>query len=129
MKKIEGYISITLGIVFCASVLVGYMPIPEYLIELTAFSNTLIDMLLIFTGINFIVKEKSISSIFYHMGLVTILLFLIYYMFFIEDDKTFRKILYTPIPVMIYLAFAYIIGRVTGHFVYGMFAANEMNFA
>ena len=74
MKKIEGYISITLGIVFCASVLVGYMPIPEYLIELTAFSNTLIGMILIFTGINFIVKEKSISSIFYHMGLVTILL-------------------------------------------------------
>ena len=50
-------------------------------------------------------------------------------MFFIEDDKTFRKILYTPIPVMIYLAFDYIIGRVTGHFVYGMFAVNEMNFA
>ena len=155
MKKVKGYVSIILGIVFCASVLVGYIPIPEYLIELTCFSNTLIGILLIFTGINFIVKGKSFSSIFYHMGLVTILLvcivscvghfnfkgaffflhlvnpllFLLYYMFFIEDDKNFKKILYTPIPVIIYLVFDYIIGRVTGHFVYGIFDVNEMNLA
>lgn len=153
MKKIKGCVSIILGIVFCASVLVGYTPIPEYLIELTCFSNTLIGILLIFTGINFIVKGKCFSSIFYHMGLVTILLvcivscvgrfnfigaffflhlvnqvlFLLYYMVFVEDDKNFEKILYTPIPVMIYLAFDYIIGRVTGHFVYGIFDVNEMN--
>lgn len=153
MKKIKGCVSIILGIVFCASVLVGYTPIPEYLIELTCFSNTLIGILLIFTGTNFIVKGKCFSSIFYHMGLVTILLvcivscvghfnfigaffflhlvnpvlFLLYYMVFVEDDKNFDKILYTPIPVMIYLAFDYIIGRVTGHFVYGIFDVNEMN--
>ena len=155
MKEIKSYVSIILGIVFCASVLVGYIPIPEYLIELTCFSNTLIGILLIFTGINFIVKGKSFSSIFYHMGLVTILLvcivscvghfnfkgaffflhlvnpvlFLLYYMFFIEDDKNLKKILYTPIPVIIYLAFDYIIGRVTGHFVYGIFDVNEMHLA
>lgn len=153
MKKIKGCVSIILGIVFCASVLVGYTPIPEYLIELTCFSNTLIGILLIFTGINFIVKGKCFSSIFYHMGLVTILLvcivscvghfnfigaffflhlvnpvlFLLYYMVLVEDDKNFEKILYTPIPVMIYLAFDYILGRVTGHFVYGIFDVNEMN--
>ena len=48
-------------------------------------------------------------------------------MFFIEDDKNFKKILYTPIPVIIYMVFDYIIGRVTGHFVYGIFDVNEMN--
>ncbi len=122
MKKIKGYVSIILGI------------------------------LLIFTGINFS-KGKSFSSIFYHMGLVTILLvcivscvghfnfkgaffflhlvnpvlFLLYYMFFIEDDKNFKKILYTRILVIIYMVFDYIIGRVTGHFVYGIFDVNEMN--
>lgn len=153
MKKIKGCVSIILGIVFCASVLVGYTPIPEYLIELTCFSNTLIGILLIFTGINFIVKGECFSSIFYHMGLVTILLvcivscvghfnfigaffflhlvnpvlFLLYYMVLVEDDKNFEKILYTPIPVMIYLAFDYVLGRVTGHFVYGIFDVNEMN--
>lgn len=153
MNKIKSCVSIILGIVFCASVLVGYIPIPEYLIELTCFSNMLIGILLIFTGINFIVKRKHFSSIFYHMGLVTILLvcivscvghfnfkgaffflhlvnpvlFLVYYMFFVEDDKNFKKSLYTPIPVMIYLVFDYILGRVTGHFVYGIFDVNEMN--
>lgn len=155
MKKIKGCVSIILGIVFCTSVLIGYTPIPEYLIELTCFSNTLIGILLIFTGINFIEKGKCFSSIFYHMGLVTILLvcivscvghfnfigaffflhlvnpvlFLLYYMFLVEDDKNFKKILYTPIPVMIYLVFDYILGRWTGHFVYGIFDVNEMNLA
>lgn len=153
MKKIKGCVSIILGIVFCVSVLVGYIPIPEYLIELTCFSNMLIGILLIFTGINFIVKRKHFSSIFYHMGLVTILLvcivscvghfnfkgaffflhlvnpvlFFVYYMFLVEDDKNFKKILYTPIPVMIYLVFDCILGRVTGHFVYGIFDVDEMN--
>lgn len=119
------------------------------------YISIILGILLIFTGINFIVKGKSFSSIFYHMGLVTILLvcivscvghfnfkgaffflhlvnpilFLIYYMFFIEDDNNFRKILYTPIPLIIYLAFDYIVGRVTGHFVYGIFDVNEMNLA
>lgn len=121
--------------------------------KIKGYVSILLGILLIFTGINFIVKGKSFSSVLYHMGLVTILLvcivscvghfnfqgaffflhlvnpvlFLLYYMIFIEDDKTFRKILYTPIPVIIYLAFDYIIGRVTGHFVYGIFDVNEMN--
>lgn len=109
----------------------------------------IIGILLIFTGINFIVKGKSFSSVFYHMGLVTILLVFIVscvghfnfkgaffflhlvnpILFFIEDDKNFRKILYMPIPLIIYLAFDYIVVRVTGHFVYGIFDVNEMNLA
>lgn len=48
----KGYISIILGIVFCVSVLVGYIPIPEYIVELTCISNTLIGILLIFSGVD-----------------------------------------------------------------------------
>lgn len=151
--KSKGYVSIILGIIFCVSVLVGYIPIPEYFIELTCFSNMLIGILLIVTGINFLIKGKRFSSIFYHMGLVTILLvcmvscvghfnfrgaffflhfvnpvlMLLYYLFLVEDDKHGKKLLYTPIPVIIYLVFDYVIGKVTGHFVYGIFDVDEMN--
>ena len=100
-------------------------------------------------------KKKKIPSVIYHMWLVTILLvcaiscighfnfhgvffflhlvnpfvFLVYYMVFIDDGKNFKKILLTPIPVMIYLIFDYIIGMLRGTFVYGIFEVNEMGFA
>lgn len=152
-KKIKGYISIALGILFCGSVVVGYMPIPEYAIELTCISNTCIGILLFVTGINLITKEKFFTSIIYHMWLVTILfvcvvscvghfnfngaffflhlvnplIFFAYYIFFIDDNKEKGKILLTPIPVIIYLAFDYIIGVLRGKFIYGLFEVNEMN--
>ena len=50
-------------------------------------------------------------------------------MVFIDDGKNFKKILLTPIPVMIYLIFDYIIGMLRGTFVYGIFEVNEMGFA
>lgn len=153
-KKIKGYISIALGILFCGSVVVGYMPIPEYAIELTCISNTCIGILLFLTGINLITKEKFFISIIYHMWLVTILfvclvscvghfnfngaffflhlvnplIFFTYYIFFIDDSKEMKRILLTPAPGIIYLAFDYIIGMLRGKFIYGMFEVNEMNF-
>lgn len=152
-KKIKGYVSMVLGILFCVSVLVGYIPIPEYAIELTCISNMCVGVLLFCTGINLITKEKFFSSTIYHMLLVTILLvclvscigqfnfkgaffflhlvnplvFLIYYIIFVDDTKGIKEILLTPIPVMIYLVFDYIIGMVRGNFVYGIFEVNEMN--
>lgn len=132
----------------------GYMPIPEYVIELTCISNSCIGILLLFTGINILRKKKEFPNIIYHMWLVTILLvciiscvghfnfhgaffflhlvnpiiFLIYYMVFIDDTKKIKKILLTPIPVMIYLIFDYIIGMLRGKFVYGIFEVNEITF-
>ena len=155
MKKLKGYVSVILGIVFCVSVLVGYIPIPEYMVELTCISNTLIGILLLSSGIYFIVKGKFFPSTIYHMGLVTILLvcavscighfnfkgaffflhlvnplvFFAYYIIFIDDKKNIKKVLYTPIPVIVYLAFDYVIGKITGRFVYGIFDVNEMNLA
>ena len=154
-RNIKAYISIALGILFCGSVLIGYIPIPEYVIELTCMSNLFIGILLLFTGINMFGKKKKIPSVIYHMWLVTILLvcaiscighfnfhgvffflhlvnpfvFLVYYMVFIDDGKNFKKILLTPIPVMIYLIFVYFIGMLRGTFVYGIFEVNEMGFA
>lgn len=152
-RSIQAYINIALSILFCGSVLMGYMPIPEYIIELTCISNSCIGILLFFTGINLLRKKERFPSIIYHMWLVTILLvciiscvghfnfhgaffflhlvnpiiFLIYYMVFIDDTKKIEKILFTPIPVMIYLIFDYIIGMLRGTFVYGIFEVNETN--
>lgn len=150
MRNIKAYISIALGILFCGSVLAGYIPIPEYVIELTCISNSCIGILMLFTGINMLGEKKKIPSIIYHMWLVVILLvciiscaghfnfhgaffflhlinplvFLIYYMVFIDDTK---KILLTPIPVIIYLIFDYIIGMIRGKFVYDIFEVNEID--
>lgn len=118
-RNIKAYISIALGILFCGSVLIGYIPILEYVIELTCISNLFIGILLLFTGINMLGKKKKIPSIIYHLCLVTILLvciiscvghfnfhgaffflhlvnpfvFLVYYMAFIDDSKSIKKIL------------------------------------
>lgn len=155
VRNIKAYISIAIGILFCGSVLIGYIPIPKYVIELTCISNLFIGILLSFTGINMLTKKKKIPSIIYRMWLVTILLvcivscvghfnfhgaffflhlinpfvFLVYYMAFIDDTKNIKKVLLTPIPVMVYLIFDYIIGILRGTFVYGIFEVNEMCFA
>ena len=60
-KNIKAYIGIALGILFCGSVLIGYIPIPEYVIELTCMSNLFIGIILLFTGINMLGKKKKIS--------------------------------------------------------------------
>ncbi len=92
-RNIKAYTSIVLGILFCGSVLIGYIPIPEYAIELTCISNSFIGILLLLTGINVL-----------------------------------RKMLLTPIPVMTYLFFDYIVGICRGTFVYGIFEADETGF-
>lgn len=153
--NIKAYISIALGILFCASVLIGYIPIPEYIIELTCISNSCIGILLLITGINILGKKKKIPDIIYLMWLAAILLvciiscvghfnfhgaffflhlvnpllFLAYYMFFIDDAAKGKKVLLAPVPVMIYLVFDYIIGKLRGRFVYGIFEVNEIGFA
>lgn len=150
--KIKAYTSILMGVFFSICVLIGYTPIPEYAIELTCFSNTCIGFLLFFTGIRLLKKAKFFPSLLYHMGLVAILFvcivscvgrfnfsgaffflhlinplgFLTYYLFFIEDTKGTEKVVLAPMPVMGYLFFDYIVGRVRGKFVYGIFEVHEI---
>lgn len=61
-RNIKAYISIALGVLFCGSVLIGYIPIPKYVIELTCISNSCIGILLLFTGINMLAKKKKNSE-------------------------------------------------------------------
>lgn len=154
-RNIKAYISIVLGILFCGSVLVGYMKNAEYVIELTCISNSCIGVLLLFTGINILGKKKKFSGTIYHMWLVAILLvsiiswvghfnyygaffflhfvnpllFLVYYIVFIDDAKKYIKNLLTPMLVMGYLVFDYIIGKLRGKFIYGIFKVDEIDFA
>lgn len=60
------------------------------------------------------------------MHLVNPLVFLVYYVIFIEDTPKGKKILLTPMPVMGYLIFDYIIGMVRGTFVYGIFEVHRI---
>lgn len=152
-QKIKAYISIAIGLFFCGTVLIGYIPIPEYAIELTCISNTCIGVLLILTGIHLLKGKEVIPSIAYHMGVVTILLvclvscvgqfnfkgaffflhlvnpiaFLIYYVCLVDDTKKRKTILLTPLPVLLYLSFDYVLGMVRGRFVYGIFEVSEVN--
>lgn len=66
-RNIKAYISIALGVLFCGTVLIGYISIPEYAVELTCISNSCIGILLLFTGINMLSKKRKILSIIYHM--------------------------------------------------------------
>lgn len=50
-------------------------------------------------------------------------------MFYIDDAAKGKKVLLAPVPVMIYLVFDYIIGKLRGRFVYGIFEVNEISFA
>ena len=63
-NKIISFIKIVLGISMLVAVLIGYMPIPEYLVEFTCISNSFGGMLLITDGI-LKLKGKSVPGLFY----------------------------------------------------------------
>lgn len=62
MKNI---VKIGAGLLMVASVFIGYMPQPEYLVELTCISNTLGGLLLLADGIFGITKKKAFPNSFY----------------------------------------------------------------
>lgn len=68
VRNIKTYISIAIGILFCGSVLIGYTPIPKYVIELTCISNLFIGILLFFTGVNMLTKKKKFRALFIVCG-------------------------------------------------------------
>lgn len=47
MRNIKTYISIAIGILSYGSVLIGYIPIPKYIVELTCISNSFIGIFLL----------------------------------------------------------------------------------
>ena len=62
--KIIAWIKIVIGISMPIAVLIGYLPIPEYLVEFTCISNTLGGLLLVADGI-LNLRGKSVPGVFY----------------------------------------------------------------
>lgn len=70
---IENIVKITVGLLMIVVALIGYIPQPEYLVELTCVSNTLGGLLLLVDGILNIVKKKNIPNSLYLNVAVSIL--------------------------------------------------------
>lgn len=56
---IRNIVKIIVGVVMIVCVLIGYIPQPEYLVELTCISNTIGGLLLLADGIFNITKKKN----------------------------------------------------------------------
>lgn len=157
-NKIIAWMKIVIGVSMPIAVLIGYLPIPEYLVEFTCISNTLGGILLITDGIlNF--RGKSVPSVFYrnisagiffvfaicmgslsgayHMNFkgaffylhaISPVLFILCYILFCNErqEKILKKLLSTPILMLAYLLFDYILGNIRGSFVYGFFTPKEV---
>ena len=154
-------LKIGIGITMPIAVLIGYMPIPEYLVEFTCISNTLGGILLVTDGMAGL-KGKSVPAVlyrniavgifvvfaicmgsltgayhmnfkgaFFYLHAVSPVLFILCYILFCHErkGKTIRKLLPTPILMLAYLLFDFILGKSRGSFVYGFFTPEEVSIA
>lgn len=71
---LKNVIKIAAGLLMIANVLMGYIPQPEYLVELTCVSNMLGGLLLLTDGIVNATKRKSLPNSFYLNVAVSILM-------------------------------------------------------
>lgn len=71
---IKNIVKIVVGLFMIVVVLIGYIPQPEYLVELTCASNTLGGLLLLADGILNITKKKTYLNSFYLNVTVSILI-------------------------------------------------------
>ena len=71
---IKNIFKIIVGLFMIAVVLIGYIPQPEYLVELTCVSNMLGGLLLLLDGVLNITKKKAFPNAFYMNITVSILL-------------------------------------------------------
>lgn len=71
---VKNAIKIAVGLLMLVNVLIGYIPQPEYLVELTCLSNTLGGLLLLTDGTLNITKKKSFPNSFYLNVAVSILM-------------------------------------------------------
>ena len=159
-KKIIPISKIVLGACMVVFALIGYIPIPADLIEMTFISNLACGIILIVDGILFF-KEKSVPTFVYRNAAVCIffvflictgslfgayrmnfkgvffalhtvfpILFILMYILFVRDNdgKLFVKVAITPVMMIVYLLFDYILGLIRGKFIYDMFAVEELSF-
>lgn len=71
---INNVVKIAVGLLMIVVVLIGYIPEPEYLVELTCVSNMLGGLLLLIDGILNITRKKSFPNSFYLNVAVSILM-------------------------------------------------------
>lgn len=155
MKSI---IKILIGLMMLASVIIGYIPKLELIVEFTCVSNTLAGLLLIIDGIlNF--KGKSLPGILYltlcvglllvfwvcfisltglyHMnykgafflmhGTNPVIFLLMYFIFCVDKPaNTWKHLAVSPVLVLGYLLFDFILGKIKGQFVYGFTTPEEL---
>ncbi len=159
-KRIIPISKIVLGSLMILFVIIGYCTTPELLIEMTCISNfgggviLLIDgifglkcktvptylyenamvcllfVFLICTGSLFGAYNMNFKGVFFFLHTVFPILFILMYIFFVNDSKgkTLIKVARTPIFMIVYLLFDFILGKIRGEFVYGFFAADELDF-
>ena len=75
---IKNIIKISVGMLMIITVLIGYIPQPEYLVELTCISNTLGGLLLLADGILNITKKTNFpNSIYLNVAVSILMVFLV----------------------------------------------------
>lgn len=74
VNKMKNIVKITAGVLMLVCVLIGYIPEPEYVVELTCISNTVGGLLLIADGIFGITKKGKLPNALYLNVTVCILM-------------------------------------------------------
>ena len=132
----KGIVQLVIGLMMIVTLLVGYLPIPEYLVELTCVSNMLGGVLLTIDGILSICRKKNLSSNLYRAVCVCILtVFFIclgsltgFFHFNFKGAFFFLHVINPIAFVGCYLLFDYIRCQFTGKFVYGFAEPDVLTF-
>ena len=90
----------------------------------------LLFVFIICTGSLFGVYNMNFKGVFFFLHTVFPILFILMYIFFVNDSKgkTLIKVARTPVFMIVYLLFDFILGKIRGEFIYGFFAADELDF-
>jgi hypothetical protein len=102
--------------------------IPTYLYE--NVSVCLFFVFLICAGSLTGAYKMNFKGAFFFLHTIFPILFILMYIIFVKDTngKTLVKVLTTPVLMIAYLLFDFILGKISGEFVYGFFSANELSF-
>lgn len=159
-KRIIPISKIVLGSLMILFVIIGYCTTPKLIIEMTCISNfgggviLLIDgifglknktvptylyenamvcllfVFIICTGSLFGAYNMNFKGVFFFLHTVFPILFILMYIFFINDSKgkTLIKVVRTPVFMIAYLLFDFILGKIRGKFIYDMLSVDELSF-
>ena len=74
--------------------------------------------------------HMNFKGVFFFLHTIFPILFILMYIFFVKEnkEKVIIKITTTPILMIVYLLFDFILGKIRGEFVYGFFKSDELDF-